>query len=245
MAAVKGSKQYQMRVVPYRPWLRLVWIVCMVLGLVAAAVLGYYLGTLRGSVQQFPQAKLDGLSEQLERKAAEAASLQQEVANLRLGAEVDRKANDDVRNEVLQLKDTIAEQQETISYYKALISPGSNNKGLTFGAVNIVPSGGGRGYDFKIVVQQLGTDTQYLSGYLTVAVVGRLAGSVVSLPLQKLSDDIKSEKITLKFRYFQTISGHLTLPDGFVPERVDLLVQSTGNGAAKIEKRVGWQAQEN
>lgn len=246
MTAVKGSKQYRLTVVPHRPVFRGVLLVLVVLSITAAAGLGFYVGRSGHTGVSFvgQQAQLQTLQQAYEVKVAEADDLRQQVANLRLGAEVDRQANDEVRNQVVVLKERIADQEETISFYKALMSPGGNHKGLAFGSVSITPQGDDRGYDFKVVIQQLNSSEKQLRGYLQFTVVGRKDGKVSTMPLSSLTNDITDKNIPLKFKYFQTLSGHLTLPEGFLAERVDLLVQPAESGAAKIEKHIDWPSQE-
>ncbi len=245
MAAVKGSKHIRKVVVPYRPVQRVLLLGSV--GLVGGlALVGSYLtGNYQGREQQAQAvAERDELRIEVAARTREADQLRQQVANLKLGAEVDRKASEDVRGEVMELKAQIAELQEDITFYRGLMSPSGNKRGLTIGSLDVISTGVPREYEYRLVVQQLAVNHQVLSGYLQFSIVGRQAGLVSSIPLKDVSDQVGSENLRLRFKYFQNFEGKLVLPEGFEPERIELLARSTGRNAATVEKRFGWLVQE-
>lgn len=251
MSAVKGSKQYKMKVVPYRPVYRaLAWMGASLLVLVVI-VSAYYGGRYHGTlIQAEAIAERDQLLEAIEEARREADSFRQQVANLKLGAEVDRQAGEEVRHEVIALKNQIIELQEDISFYRGLMAPTDNKRGLTIGSLNVISTGAPREYQYKLVVQQLATNHQLLKGYLNFNVVGRQLkaegqpASRMTLPLKDLTDKVGSTNIKLRFKYFQNFEGRIVLPEGFEPERIELLAKSTGKNPVTVEKKFGWLVQE-
>lgn len=246
MVAVKGSKQYKMRVVPYRP-LYAVTVAAIVVALFVAAVLGtYQYGNYKGrELQAEAIAERDSLRIEVRKQTDDAERLRQEVANLKLGSKVDRKASEDVRTEVIDLKNKVAELQEVISFYKGLMSPTANKRGLTIGSLNVISTGAGRRYEYKLVVQQLATNHKMLSGFLNFKIVGRQGELPVTLSLKDVSDNVSYDNIKLRFKYFQTLEGQLVLPDGFEPQRIELLAKSSGKDSVTVEKKFGWLVQES
>jgi len=245
MAQVKGSKQYRMVVVPYRP-VRRVLLALVLLLLVGLAVAGsFYGGHHLGVTQQADAvAERNRLRKEVASLTGEAEQLRQQVANLRLGSEVDQQASEEMRNQVISLKEEITALEEDITFYRGLMSPSANNSGLTIGSLNVLATGMPRQFEYKLVVQQLATDHQVLSGYLNFNIVGRRNETVETLSLHLLSDQVESEDIRLRFRYFQNIEGRLTLPEGFEPERIELVARSTGRNPETVEKKFGWLVQE-
>lgn len=246
MTSVKGSKQYRMVVVPYRPAYRFVmWL----LGgaIIAAAVSGsYFVGSYKGKEQQRQAiAERDQLRIAVAEKTKEADDLRQSVANLKLGAKVDRKASEDVRNEVLSLKAKIAELQEDITFYRGLMAPTANKQGLAIGSLNVISTGVPRHYEYKVVIQQLATNHQVLNGFLTFNIIGRVGSEIKTLSLKDISTQVEQENIKLRFKYFQNLEGELILPEAFEPERIELLAKSIGRHAATVEKKFGWLVQES
>lgn len=245
MAEVKGSKQHRMVVVPYRPVRRVV-ITLVLLVLVAAAVAAsYYWGHHKGVTEQADAViERNRLRQEVAELTEESDKLRQQVANLRLGSEVDQQASEEMRNQVIALKEEIAALEEDITFYRGLMSPGDNNTGLTIGSLNVLATGIPRQFEYKLVVQQLATDHQVLSGYLTFKIVGRRNQQTETLSLHQISEQVESEEIRLRFRYFQNVEGRLTLPEGFEPERIELVARSTGRDSQTVEKKFGWLVQE-
>ncbi|TQV71707.1 hypothetical protein FKG94_18815 [Exilibacterium tricleocarpae] len=245
MVAVRGSKQFRKVVVPYRPMRRVTVGLVVAAGVVLAVVGSYLFGDFNGGqLQAQAVAERDRLRLEVAAKTQEADELRQQVANLKLGAQVDRKASEDVRGEVIELKAQIAELQEDITFYRGLMAPTGNKRGLTIGSLDVISTGAPREYQYRVVVQQLAVNHQVLSGYLQFNVVGRQAGIVSTIPLKDLSEQVGSDNIRLRFKYFQNLEGKLVLPEGFEPERIELLAKSTGRNAATVEKQFGWLVQQ-
>jgi Family of unknown function (DUF6776) len=246
MVAVKGSKQYKMRVVPYRPLYPIAIALIIAVTFVVAVVGSYEFGDFKGrELQAEAIAERDALRIEVREKSDEAERMRQEVANLKLGSQVDRKASEDVRTEVIELKNQVAELQEVISFYRGLMSPTANKRGLTIGSLNVISSGAGRRYEYKLVVQQLATNHKMLSGFLNFKIVGRQGELPVTLSLKDVSDNVSFENIKLRFKYFQTLQGQLVLPEGFEPQRIELLAKSSGKDTVTVEKKFGWLVQES
>lgn len=246
MAAVKGSKQHRLMVVPYRPYLR--WVISFgVLAVIGVVGWGCYsIGNLKGfRVQGQAIAERDQLRAELQTRLSEADTLSQQVANLSLASEVDQASSEGVRQEVIELKGEIAALQEDISFYRSLMAPNENQRGLTIGSVEVISTGAPRQYDFKVVVQQLATSHQLLNGSLNINIIGRENGVVQVIPIKDLSQQINVEDIRLRFKYFQSVEGLVELPFGFTPERIELMARSTGKNATEVEKKFGWLVQES
>lgn len=246
MSAVIGSKPTRLVVVPYRPYARL----CIILGTVAAVLLtgvvSYLVGKSQGMVQGTEIiAERDALRVELAAKVAEAEDLSQQVANLRLAGEVDRASNEGVRNQVIELKEKIASLEQDITFYRNLMAPNENQRGLTIGSVDVISTGVPRRYNFKVVMQQFAVNHQVINGSLRVTIVGYDGETVRRMPLKDLSEQIDQEDIKLRFRYFQNIEGQLVLPEGFEPERIELVAKSTGQNGTTVEKKFGWLTQES
>jgi Family of unknown function (DUF6776) len=252
MSAVKGSKQYRMVAVPYRPWLRSLLALAVVAVLMVSVAASYWYGQEQGqALQAEAVVERDSLKIELSEKTREADAYRQEVANLKLGAQVDRKASEGVRTEVIDLKTEIAALQEDIGFYRSLMAPTGNKRGLSIGSLNVISTGASRQYEYKLVVQQLATRHTMLTGTLSFTIIGRQTldqeqgEQLVTLALKDVSDNVSYENIKLRFKYFQTIQGRLNLPSGFEPERIELTARSTGKEPVVVEKKFGWLVQES
>ncbi|MFL0810573.1 MAG: hypothetical protein K6L76_09175 [Agarilytica sp.] len=245
MAIVKGTKQHRVRVIEDRPFLR--WLIIFAcVGLAALAVyLSFHRGHSLGIKEQVRAEKeIADLNSQLGASLSRVTELEQKVANFDLGAEVDRKANEEIRQEVIALKEEIAKLEEDNTFYRGLMAPTKNKQGLTFGTVELSQTDKPRVINFRVVMQQLAVNHNLLKGALQFTIVGRQDGVDTSYTLRQLSKQISKDKVTLRFKYFQTIEGELTLPAGFEPLAIELVANSTGKNAVTVEKRFGWLVEE-
>lgn len=246
MAAVKGSKTTRLKVVPHRPHHRLVTLVSLVLTFLLACGGSYWWGKHNGlSLQEEAIAERQQLRRELQAKVAEAEALSQQVANLKMASEVDQASSEDVRNQVIDLKGQIAALEEDIAFYRGLMAPSDNRRGLAIGSVDVIPTGVPRQYDFKVVVQQLATNHQVLNGSLRMTIVGHEGELARSFAIKELSPQVESETIRLRFKYFQNIEGQIRLPEGFEPEGIELVARSTGSNGVSVEKKFGWLVHES
>ena len=116
MKKIKGSPQYQMKVVPYRPYYHffcaLTSIILFILAVLASGYIGHHKGITTSN-------NLDTENQELQRlyteKKNETEELLQKVANLELGSQVDRKAGEDIRAEMVTLKTRVAELEQDVA----------------------------------------------------------------------------------------------------------------------------------
>ena len=65
-----------------------------------------------------------------------------------------------------------------------------------------------------------------------------------SLPLADILPEGNTFDPGLNFRYFQNLEGEFELPEGFVPEQVEVKAESTKPAANKVEKIFSWSVVE-
>ncbi len=237
---VKGSAQYRMVVMPYRPMRRIFNYVLGILLLLLVAGFCFFYGYDQGS-----RAPTDvGVEhQQAVILKKEAERLQQELANLKLAAAVDAQAYEDVRRETVEQKVRITELEQDISVYRSMVSKSdtANPQGISMGTFRVTGSGGVRGYKYKFVVRQLVATNKAFKGTLSLKITGTRAEQPLTIPLHQVSQQASEEAIPLEFKYFQSIEGDLLLPEGFEPERVDVVVKSVGGKQpTHIERQLDW-----
>jgi len=243
---VKGTKLRPLKIVEHSPVFTFFRRLFMLAIVVAAVAGSFYYGYFEGMAgQKTAYADIQSLSRELSEKTAKIAELEQQVANLNMGSVVDRQASEDVRKEVIALKEELAKLEEDNSFYRNLMAPTGNKRGLTFGNVELVDTDSPRVYSYKVVMQQLATNHTPLKGTLSFTVVGRKEGQTVKYTLAQLSDKVTTNTLSLRFKYFQTIEGKLTLPEGFDPEAIELVARSVGTDPVTVEKRFGWLVEES
>lgn len=241
MAVVKGSPQERLVIRQYQPWERFRRAVYFLLLIVLVGVGGYY-GGLYDSMSRIRQLTLerDSLSSELQAAERSIATLTQRVNVLEKGGEVDRKATEGIRQTVKELKAQISTLEEEVSFYKGIMAPSSNDRGLRVSKIDITALENAGSFRYSIMLTQVADNSSYISGLAAVNFVGLRNGERVILPLRDLDSSVTDLGVKFRFRYFQEISGELTLPEQFVPEQVQVVLQSTGGKAQRVEQTIDW-----
>lgn len=246
MALVKDTKLRPLKIVEYNPFKKNFLRVSIIGSFIVTVAGSFYYGySIGSSSQKKVLSDVEGMSEELLEVKQRREKLEQEIANLKMGALVDQQASEGVRQEVITLKEELANLKEENSFYRNLMAPTGNKRGLNFGTVEVVDTETPRVYSYKIVLQQLATTHKLLQGTLKFKIIGKLHETPITYKLKDVSDSVTTDSIKLSFKYFQTIKGKLTLPEGFEPEAIELVARSRGNQAVTIEKRFGWLVEES
>lgn len=246
MSAVKQSKQYAMTVVPYRPYVKafkvLLFCVLVVVAVAASYFMGryYHVGFNGAAIEEY--AAISALHKQ---ELAKSVKFEQQIANLKLATEVDRKANTDVRAKVVELETQLADLKQDNTFYRSLMRPAAGDKGIVVDPPAVMQKNASGEYKYNVVIKQIVAKHQKVSGYLTLVLVGKQAGEPANLTLKDISSDVSKERIRLNFKYFQRIEGDMTLPEGFVPEKIEMKVVIQKPKKAVIDKKFGWLVKES
>lgn len=241
---VKGSKQYRMKVVPHRPFSGVLSILGTALLVLSTSAGAYFAGQhqlrkgLDQKTRQYEQtlAKLDKLNAEVETLRVRAASAEQSVA-------INEQASESVRAELVAKDSQIAELKQEISFYRGIMAPDEGSDGVSIGRFSISEAGEAGRYQYKLLVQQSAARHQVVTGAVRFTIFGQLNGAERRYALADLSKQVESESIPLRFKYFQNIEGELQLPEGFVPEGVELSLKSSRRKGFNIDQRYGWLVQ--
>lgn len=248
MPPVESTPEYDLAVVPYRPYYSVARMAIIITIALLVSVACYYFGYHKGStVERSAVVERDSLRIAYQQAEEKVKQLEQNVANLKLGSQVDRKATEQVRAKVVELKNRIADLERDNTFYRDLMRPDNDDRGISISTPSVALSGTAKNtYDYKMVVKQQTENRSQVTGYLEFDVVGKDdAGRPQRYSLHQLSPSAASEKIKLNFRYFQRLEGTMVLPSTFVPERIELKVVSFKPKKALIEKKFNWTIKES
>ena len=219
--------------------LEVVLVILIVASIFAGA--GYWAGISR-HLQAI--AENQELKEQLEVLKSNHVELREMAAVDRHGSVLEKKATEHVRQDNVLLQNKVAELQEAVSFYKGIMAPLRNDKGLRIEKLTVQRTADTARYRYKIVLTQVANNSSYVSGSLHIRVLGTSKGEQKALSLGMLSESANKDGAKFKFRYFQDLSGELTLPGDFVPDQVEVVAQSRGKKAMRLERLFGWKIEE-
>lgn len=239
MAAVKGSKQFQMVVVPYRPMYKAMIFMAFLIALAAFSWLTYQYGKNEGLALKVEVVEeKERINRQLAESQRMISEMRQEIADLQVGGEIDDKANEEVRLTIESLQEQIAQLNEEINFYKGIMVPNAADKGLRIERLDVSSNVPGR-VRYSLLLTQVVDKHDYVQGGVQISLVGQEAGLEKRFNLSELDLD-KEDSVRFRFRYFQNIDGELMLPEGFEPREVMIVAESSGVNAQRLEKSFNW-----
>ena len=239
---VKGSKQEQMVVVPYRPRRRALFITVLVSVVAASVVSGFLYGYCQGlSAQGAVQDERDKLKAELSALRIQNTDLSRQVAILDRSSMVDQRATAEVQATIRNLREQLAQLQQDVVFYRQVVSSDTIDTGLIVGQMNIYGTSDPGRFRYKLVMRQQDADgDSYLRGHVNVNLVGRRGDEQMIFALRDISDEQDQLDIRLGFKYFQTIEGELALPAGFEPERIQIVAVATEPVGKSIDQYFSW-----
>ncbi len=241
MAVVIGSKQERLSLVRYDPWHRF-WRGFYFLIFTALVAGGCFFGGQYASLNELSAVgdERDQLQEQIVATDKEIRSFRQRVGVLEKGGEVDRQAAEGIRQTVKELKIQVATLEEEVIFYKGIMAPSGQDKGLRISKIIIQPLEKMSMYRYSIMMTQVADNTSYIKGLAAVNFVGIEEGKRKIIPLRELDQKINELGVKFSFRYFQEIAGEVTMPASFKVEQVQVVLQSSGSKAQRVEETIEW-----
>ncbi len=243
MAVVEGSVQDELVIVRrakgYR-FKRAFWLAFLIL---VTSGGGYLYGYFDSYTQMKVLKEENGyLKDGLRTSEKTINDLSQRVAVLEKGGEVDRQAADDFRETVKGLKDQVSVLEQEVAFYKGIMAPGSADKGLRISRIDLNAINSNQ-YSYAVMMTQVVDNTNYVQGEVAVNVIGLRAGEQEVIALRDLDDNINELGIPFRFRYFQELKGVLNLPDGFIPQQLQVVMQSRGHNSQRVEETRNWNSE--
>lgn len=234
-----------MMVVPHRPFQRVFRYFCIVIVFALAIAASFILGQWR-AVDDYTNTLTEHrvYQQQLANTQAEFEQLQQQKANLALGSEVDRKANEELRREIVRLKSQLASLEQDNNFYRELMSPKSTDRGIVIDVPSVETLAVGQ-YKYNFVVKQIAAQHNTVSGYLEFILVGTKDNKKARLALMDISETVSVKRLKLNFKYFQRFQGEISLPVGFEPQGIELKFVAQRPKSLVIDKKFGWTISES
>jgi hypothetical protein len=231
------------RVRPHRPWRTGVVVVLLV---VAVGVGGWSLyelglrhGGYRGQAARATEAHLRIQVQELRQRVRE---LSRRNTLLERAKRIERRARDRLRTTIEEQDQRIAALKEQRNFYRNLVSPSKMEPGLHLRRLTVRPiQGKARAYRYEIVVTQVNESDRYVSGRIDLTIEGRRGGSRATAALEDwtVGEDAQTR---FRFKYFQTLTGHIRVPEAFDPIRAQLRVVPNGGRVERLEKSFAWDA---
>ncbi len=193
---------------------------------------GWWLG--RGEARALHARNVE-LARALQETRAALDEARRSAAELAVAGSVTDGAREQARSEIRALTARVGELERELRFYRAVLPP-DGGRGFRIASFE-THRDGDRLWRWDVLLVQHFKAGRAVTGQLDIEVEGTRHGTAERLSLAQL--DERQGPLTFGFRYFQSLSGRLRLPDGFEPRSVHVVARAEGRKAA-IEKRFRW-----
>ena len=241
---VGGKGMPSMRVVSHHPWRRAALVTAVLVLCAGGALVAFQLGRATAELDDSYLASVERLNEA---QLNTIEQLEAELVEADLSRDVDQEATLALKADIRVLKDEVAALTEEVTFYKSLMAPSSLAKGLQIADFELTPMEETGRYRFHLLLTQVETRRDWVQGETSLEVEGRMSetGGTDSatgspervLPLTEIGED-DSYPLKFRFRYFQDLSGVISLPQGFEPERI--VVKAGKRNAQALTRTFDW-----
>ncbi|MDH3644394.1 MAG: hypothetical protein OES38_19975, partial [Gammaproteobacteria bacterium] len=162
-----------------------------------------------------------------------------------LSREVDAQAAAQLREDIKSLRDEAAGLKEEVTFYKSLMAPSSIERGLQIAEFELAPAEEVNQFTYHLLLTQVEARRDWIQGDVRVEIRGRHRPQGSSqyeelvLSLTEIAQ-VQPYPLKFRFRYFQDLSGMLTLPTGFVPEAVAVTAMRRGSRSDSLQRSFEW-----
>ncbi len=169
------------------------------------------------------------------------ATHKQEIALLETHRDIDRVAYKDIENSLTNLQEKIQEQRDAIAFYRGIMSPADGQRGLRVQDLRLRKGKDDRHYYVRLVLVQVMRHDRSVKGEVNFSLEGAQDGIATTYKFRQLVPADETSSWPFSFRYFQNFDRQLILPEGFLPERINIEVQSRTKSIASVKQSFLWQ----
>lgn len=170
---------------------------------------------------------------------SEAKSLARQLAVLQRGRDIDDQAKRSITDTINALEMQVVQLKQDVTFYKNIMAPTGQDKGLSVKKLEFTPGAQDGSFTYKLVLAQMAANKNSIEGIVAINFIGERNGEQEIYALKEISD-LADLGIKFQFRYFQNFEGSLTFPEGFKPEKIQIVAQSKGNRSARVEETFIW-----
>lgn len=224
----------------HRPWRRLLLAVLFTGGaaLAIAVALDY------GHWKSIATAKVSTgnkrtLLEEVDELRRENASLRYELKRLRRSEEINRATRQENHAQLVELQDANASLNQELEFYREVVAGTEVEAGPKVRGIRLETLSGAGRYRYRVVLTHVDKDDRVAEGVLNIGFRGELGGKRTALQYSDVKET-GPENLDFRFKHFRLFEGTIRMPDGFVPEQVQVAVRSRRSSKGSYSETYDW-----
>jgi hypothetical protein len=184
------------------------------------------------------QSEIDFLGGEVESLKNRADSLRARNTVLEREVAVLRDANEMLREAESERNAQLARQQSELDFFRRLAGAGGAQTGLDIYHVELAATGSPGVWRFTLTLTQNIRRAAIVDGQVRIEIEGTDGDRPLRLDWSGIGGE-KAPGPAFRFKYFQQLDGYLTLPDGFLPDRLLLTLEAEGD-QDPVERQYEW-----
>lgn len=197
----------------------------LLLTLMIGVLGGYYIGNWHVVKLQDDIEQLQGTIDQLYQRA-EGFDYQQHIATVELG--IERAASKNLQQELLIAQDENFALRREITFYQKIMAPEMEANGVVIDSLELQKNITPKHFHFRLAIVQMERLRTLTKGSLNITLHGRKNDKPASYDLLDLAN-VEAKDRQFSMRYFTVQAGDFVIPEGFLPERIDINVTINGS----------------
>lgn len=243
MARRQPRRQTEVRVVSHHPWRQALMIAAVLMLSGVGTVAGYWVGRSTAGLDGTYVASIERLNSANQNQIE---NLQARLVEADLVGAISRDAARELRESIRGLRDEVASLSEEVTFYKSLMAPSSVARGLQIADFELTSMERADQFTFHLLLTQVESRRDWVQGDANLEVHGQMVGSELPtvegeqvLRLTEIAAD-GSYPLKFRFRYFQDLTGIITLPPGFEPERIVVKAGKRSASTEALSRTFDW-----
>lgn len=186
------------------------------------------------------QADLRQAQARISALQAQTMALERSLEQAQRQLEVDRTAYADLSRALEESAARITDLRAELALYRRIIQPEDPERGVEVEELSLTPVDDGLGFRYKLVLIQPLGNGGLIEGTVTFEVEGVNGEGITDRV--RWPEGGQTGALSVRFRYFQTLSGVLRLPANFTPSRIGVSVSPAQEGEPIAERWYPWPA---
>ena len=214
-----------------------VLIISSLLILLLFSVAGYFLGN-SDAISMGAENRV--LTDTVDQLTIELDDSRRQLVMQKQISKVDQAANLQAGNSMDTQHQQIRDLQRELKFFRSIMAPEESIKGLQISRFHWQKQEPNT-YNWQLSLIQAGSQGRSVSGFVNLELIAMRGNERIVLPL---STEEKSDRFNYRFRYFQHLTGSVSIADGLIPVSVKIVAHPTLKGQPSIEKQFPWQSDE-
>ena len=160
-----------------------------------------------------------------------ALALREQLAVAERSGQVDREAHAQLRQTLAGLNGEILQLREELAFYRGIVSPADARRGVRVHDLSV--EGAGDTWRYTLMLIQAMQHDRQAEGTAHLTLVGTGADGP-----QRVA--VAADGVAYDFRYFQPLDGDILLPQGFIPERIEVELRPRSTREDPVQQAFDW-----